>query len=520
MKVAYNRQVRSIDQRASNDFGVPSLLLMENAGAGVAAAAQRLLPDGSQGPVLVLAGKGNNGGDGLVAARHLQAAGLAVTVALFADPQDLTGDARTNLEIAQRCGLDISIVRSEAELGGLAGLAYLGPALVIDALLGTGVTGAPRGLMAAGIRFVNGMAAPVLAVDIPSGLDADTGRAEGDCVRATCTVTMGCLKPGLLQYPGRDLAGEVQVVSIGWPLPAVQAEKLSLAVTTAAEAAALLPRRRPDAHKGDAGHLFVAAGSRGLTGAAALTSLAGLRSGAGLVTLGTPASQQPVLAGRLTEVMTLALPETASQSLAEAALPAILEFLEHADALALGPGFGRDPGSAALVRQLAVAAPRPAVVDADALHALAGQLDLLRGAVAPRVLTPHPGEMAVLLGRPVQDVQGDRIGAAREAARLASAVVVLKGAPTVIASPDGEVRLNPTGNAALATAGSGDVLTGMIGGLLAQGCSAWDAAVVGVYLHGICGDLAAAAVGPVGALAGDFLDRIPAGLQRVTKRGA
>lgn len=510
MKVAFTEQVRSIDQRASQRFGVTGLQLMENAGARVAAAAARMRH--GAGPVLILAGKGNNGGDGLVAARHLQAEGVPVVVALVGREEEVAGDARVNLDIARRCGLDLRVVADESSLDALR---VLRPSLVVDALLGTGVRGAARGITAAAIRLVQEYAAPVLAVDVPSGLDADTGRAEGDCVRANRTVTMGCLKPGLVQHSGRTLAGEVEVAPIGWPLAAVAAEGLRLAVSERLEVAAWLPRRKPDAHKGTAGHLLVLAGSRGLTGAAALASRAGLRAGAGLVTLALPASLQPLLAARQDEVMTLPVAETAAQALSERAWTAVLDFLERCRALALGPGMGRDREPQALAARAAVEAPVPAVLDADGLQALAGRLDLLQGAKAPRVLTPHPGEMAALLGRTVEEVQADRIATAREAARLSGAVVVLKGAPSVVARPDGEARLNPTGNPALGTAGSGDVLTGVIGGLLAQGLGAWEAAVAGVYVHGLSGDVAAAERGPVGVLAGDVSDRIPLALRQV-----
>ncbi len=502
-------QVRSMDRRASERFGVTGLQLMENAGARVAAAAVRMRR--GDGPVLILAGKGNNGGDGLVAGRHLQTEGVPVVVALVCREDEVSGDARVNLDIARRCGLDLRVVAEESGLGALGALR---PSLVIDALLGTGVHGAPRGVTAAAIRLVGEFSAPVLAVDVPSGLDADSGRAEGDCVRADRTVTMGCLKPGLVQYPGRTLAGEVEVAAIGWPLAAIEAEGLRLAVTDRSEVAAWLPRRKPDAHKGTAGHLLVVAGSRGLTGAAALASRAGLRAGAGLVTLALPASLQPLLASRLDEVMTLPVAETSAQSLSERAWTAVLDFLGRCRALALGPGFSRDSEPLALAARAAVEAPVPAVLDADGLQALAGRLDLLQAAKAWRVLTPHPGEMGTLLGLTVEQVQGDRIGAAREAARRSGAVVVLKGAPTVVARPDGEARLNPTGNPALATGGSGDVLTGLIGGLLAQGLGPWEAAVAGVYVHGLCGDLAAAELGPVGALAGDISERIPLALRQ------
>ncbi|MGE5590404.1 MAG: NAD(P)H-hydrate dehydratase [Bacillota bacterium] len=509
MKTAFTEQVRSIDQRASQRFGVTGLQLMENAGARVAAAAAGMRR--GDGPVLILAGKGNNGGDGLVAARHLQAEGISVIVALVGPEKEVAGDARVNLDIAHRCGLD---VRTAADDAGLDALRALRPSLVVDALLGTGVRGAPRGVAAAAIRLANAYAAPILAVDVPSGLDADTGRAEGDCVRADRTVTMGCLKPGLVQYPGRTLAGEVDVAPIGWPLAAVEAEGLRLAVTERSEVVAWLPRRQPDAHKGTAGHLLVLAGSRGLTGAAILASRSGLRTGAGLVTLALPGSLQPLAASRQDEVMTLPVAETAAQSLSERAWTAVLDFLGRCRALALGPGFGRDSEPMALAARAAVEAPVPAVLDADGLQALAGRLDLLQGAAAPRVLTPHPGEMAALLGRTVEQVQDDRISTAREAARLSGAVVVLKGAPTVVARPDGEARLNPTGNPALGTAGSGDVLTGVIGGLLAQGLGPWEAAVGGVYVHGLSGDLAAAELGPVGVLAGDISERIPLALRQ------
>lgn len=493
--------MRSIDGRAVSEFGMPSLLLMENAGRAVAQRAWERL-DG-RGAVRVLCGKGNNGGDGFVAARHLHNRGLDVTCYLAGAPGDLRGDARTNLDLALRLGIP---VREEVPQ-------RLDGNLLIDALLGTGFQGEPRGPVEELIRLANDSGLPVLAVDVPSGLNADTGRAPGTVVRAVETVTFGLPKLGLLSYPGRELAGEITVAEISLPRPLLQEPRLTAEWITSARGRELWPARGATAHKGDSGRVFVLAGSPGMTGAATLCCEASLRAGAGLVTLGVPRSLNPILEVKLTEAMTLPLPEMPGGFLSSEGLELALERLGSAGAGAVGPGLGRDPECEALVRGVLEAAPCPLVLDADALNLLspAGP-----GTFPPAcVLTPHPGEMARLLGTSVEAVQSNRVETTRQAAERLGCVVVLKGAGTVTAAPDGRLGINSSGGPALATGGTGDVLTGITAACLARGLQVFEAALAAVFLHGLAGEVAEERCGAPGAVAGDVVAAVPEALRRL-----
>jgi NAD(P)H-hydrate epimerase len=511
-------EMRRADRSATERYGVPSLLLMENAGRGAADALERV-----QGPVrgrriAVVCGKGNNGGDGFVVARHLLGRGARVTAWLVGRTAEVQGDARVNLEALRRAG---ETVTEAAEADGPAFgrlRAELGAAdLVVDALLGTGVRGAATGSIASAIEAVNaaaGAGRPVCALDLPSGLPSDGEAPEGPVVRARVTVTFGLPKLGLVLPAGAAHAGRVEIADLGIPREWL-GEGIPTALLEAADARAALPPRSTDAHKGSYGHLLVVAGSVGRTGAAVLACLGALRVGTGLVTCAIPASQQPVVAAQLPEPMTEPLPETAARTLSAKAIERVVELLSRMDAVALGPGVGLDPETQAAVQVLVRDGERPMVVDADALTALAGRPGLCREAPAPRLLTPHPGEAARLLGCSVTEVQKDRLASARRLAAESGAVVALKGAGTVVASPDGRAMLNPTGNPGMATGGTGDVLTGVAGGLLAQGVAPVAALSAAVYLHGLAGDLAAEARGEAGLVAGDVADAIPAAIRRV-----
>jgi hydroxyethylthiazole kinase-like uncharacterized protein yjeF len=495
-------EMRGLDGRATAEFGVPSLLLMENAGAAVARAAAEMAPRGAR--VAVVAGRGNNGGDGLVAARHLQAAGYDVTVTLLGPEERVQGDARANLEMARRAGIPLQVVESAPD--------RLEADLIIDALLGTGLKGSATGPAAALIEAMDRSPAPVLAVDVPSGLDADTGHAES-CVHAARTVTLALPKVGLLLYPGRALAGELIVAPIGMPRPLLEEPSLRTWTISAAEVRALLPPRPPDAHKGSFGRALIVAGSPGMTGAAALAGEAAGRIGAGLVFVAVPHSLLPVLEVKLTEALKVPLAETETHSHTAAAWDSLTERLASSTAVAVGPGLGRHPDTVALVRRLLAEAGRPIVVDADALNAVApAGADTFS---PDAVITPHPTEMARLLDRETAAVQADRLATAREAAARFGCVVVLKGAGTVVAASDGRAWINPTGNAGMATGGTGDVLTGAIVGLIAQGLIPLEAARAAVYLHGLAGELSAAEIGPAGTLAGDLLPRLPVAMRWV-----
>jgi NAD(P)H-hydrate epimerase len=504
MKLVTAAQMREMDRVTIEEYGLPGIALMENAGRAVAEAAAELLPE-TGGRVLVLAGKGNNGGDGFVAARHLAGRGAEVAVMLFCPPDELQGDAATNCQYAMKTGLTVIPEPDGDTLLGALELADV----VIDALLGTGVRGEVRGRVREVIEMLADCAA-VVAVDLPSGLDADTGAVLGAAVEADVTVTFGYAKAGLVQYPGKAHCGQLHVADIGLPPSLGDDPALNTHLTEAADCQLLLPYRPPEAHKGDAGRVLVVAGSPGLTGAAVLAGEGAARAGAGLVTLAVPKPMQTAVAARLTEVMSVGLPAAEGEVLGLEALFVVLDWARRVDAVALGPGLSQQPGVAELVRALVAQLDAPLVLDADGLNALVDHTEALRGRAADTVVTPHPGELSRLLGVSVEAIQAERLAAARTAATAFDCVVVLKGAATVIAEPSGEAWINPTGNPGMASGGMGDALTGIVAALLAGGCDALSAAVAGVYLHGLAGDLAAADLGPRGILAGDLLKRLPA----------
>jgi NAD(P)H-hydrate epimerase len=503
MRLVGSAEMREIDRTAIEVFGIPSLTLMDRAGRAVAEAGLELAAP--KGRFVVVCGGGNNGGDGYVAARLLRGAGRDARVLALVPGERLSADARAVREQAQRAGVPID------EAGELAAVEAGVGDVVVDAIFGTGLGRAPEGAFAGAIGRIDAArvaGARVLAVDVPSGLSADTGRPLGPCVRADRTVTFGFQKRGLILFPGASFAGEVTVADIGIPPEAARRVPSGCELLTDVEARMLLPPRAPDAHKGDAGRLLVIAGSPGKTGAAHLALTGALRGGAGLVTLAARADVLPLaLAGR-PEAMSAALP--GDGPLGRADLAALLALAREADALAVGPGIPRGPETADLLRALLSRAHKPAVLDADALNALAEQPGALATLGAPLLLTPHPGEMARLCGTSVEEVQSDRLGVAAARARAWGATVVLKGARTVIADPDGAPAVVPTGNPGLATGGTGDVLAGLCGALLAGGLPPPAAARVAAFVHGRAGDLAAKRVGERGLVAGDLGEAIGA----------
>lgn len=527
MRLVTPAEMRLLERRAESDFGLASVLLMENAGARAAEVADRMRR-GHSGPVVVVAGKGANGGDGFVVARHLAGRGAAVRVFLCGRETELRGDALTNfLVLSKMAGSEVTVT----QLAGDDGLASLeaaldGASLVLDALFGTGLRGSVTGVPLSAIRLMNQSDRPILALDVPSGVDAGTGQllaGEGEngtgAVRATTTVTFGLPKLGLFLYPGASFTGELLVVAIGLPAVLLTDPALKMHLITPGDVRATLPERPADAHKGSFGHALLVGGSPGLTGAVALAGEAALRTGAGKVTVGVPQSLNPILEVKLTEVMSLPLAETGAQTVAVEAAEPLVAWTGRCQAVGLGGGMGTDDGPGEFLRDFLAGTNLPVVLDADALRLLAARPELFRellaGRARPAILTPHPGEMAALMGLPVDAVERYRVDAAREVAQNWRSVLVLKGAHTVIATPEGELYLNPTGNAGLATGGTGDVLTGVLTSLLAQGMAPAPAAVAGVYLHGLAGDLASAEAGRVGMSAGDVVRRLPAAVQRV-----
>lgn len=522
MKLITSLQMRECDRRTIAGENLPAptlgLVLMERAGWGIYAALRQQFDRLAQRPILVFCGRGNNGGDGLVVARLLALDRRDALVVLTAGPAQLSADARAQYERLVAVGGRILELAGPDDLERclareLRSASRLSP-LVIDALLGTGSRGAPQGLIGACVGWINRArkerGARVVAVDLPTGVDADTGEVPGEAVRADLTVTMAYAKVGFCHFPARDYVGRWRVVDIGIP-PSVEADVgLPVAQMDAAEAGALLPARSGDAHKGRVGRILILGGSPGLTGAPSLTALAALRAGAGLVTIGLPAGLNCALEAKLTEVMTLPLAQSAQGSLAPEAEGDILARRAATDVWVVGPGLGRDPGALALARAVIRHAPGPMVVDADGLYALGDGVAWWRPEDSPpAVLTPHPGEMARLLGKEPPAPGAPAWETAVAFARAHRCVLVLKGAPTVVASPAGQAWINPTGNPSMATGGTGDALTGVIAALMGQGLGPIDAARLGVYLHGHAGDLAAQVAGPVGLLPTDIIAALP-----------
>lgn len=508
MKLVTAAQLQALDRRTIQEARVPSLTLMERAGAGAVAEIQRLFGELKRKRVVILCGKGHNGGDGLVIARHLKRRGSEVRVLLLHSPAALAPDTRTMHARFVRAG-GARLVRQVSAADSLPD-ALASADLVVDALLGTGLSAAVEGPYRTAIEAMNGSGRPIVAVDLPSGLHADTGAQLGIAVRADLTVTFALPKLGLFLQDGIDHAGVVRVVDIGVPPTYVEAVESLASLMTRGEIARLVPSRRPSAHKGTFGHAGLIAGSLGKTGAAVLAAKAALRVGTGLVTVATPAGVNTTIESKLLEAMTCPVPDTADHTFSLNAFEPLGSFLAGKTAAAIGPGIGRHPETIQLVQRLLRAMTVPCVVDADALNAAASAPLLWADCKAPMILTPHPGEMARLCGLDHgREVNRDRLGTASRFAEQHGVIVVLKGAKTVLANPDGRVAVNPTGNAGMATGGTGDVLTGMIAGLLAQGLTPWDAACAGTFLHGTAGDLAAAIRGQAGLIAGDVIEQIP-----------
>ena len=513
MRLVTAEEMRVIDGIASSEYQIPGLLLMENAGIQVTRVITHYLDNRLIGRrVLILAGKGNNGGDGLVVARHLANAGAEVKVMLLARTEEIKGDARVNLDILRHLPVPILPLLDDKDLNALR-VAILSTDLVVDAIYGTGFKGSVPPLIAKVIRSINSQGRPVIALDVPSGLEADTGRVPGEAIRAICTVTLGLPKVGLVIEPGTEFVGELRVVDISIPPGLIEAQNLSRTLLDRQWCVQKIGRRQAAGHKGDYGHVLVLGGSEGLTGAVVLAGEAALRSGAGLVTVGIPASLNPIIETKLTEVMSRPLPETAARTLALDSLLALESLFQRISVVAVGPGMSRYPEAREFIQELLKMVSVPVVIDADGLNAVAEDISILKVARNRLVLTPHPGEMSRLLGVTIEEIQENRLEVAQKAAIEWKAVVVLKGNRTIVATPEGQVFINPTGNPGMATGGTGDVLTGIIAGFIAQGLSIVEAAGLGVYLHGATGDRVCQQTGMRGLIAGDLIKQLPAVLR-------
>jgi hydroxyethylthiazole kinase-like uncharacterized protein yjeF len=504
------KEMQEMDGKTIQRIGVQSLLLMENAGLGVVQIVEERLGELKGNRVVIFCGKGNNGGDGMVAARHLFNKGIAVQVILIAQKEKVRGDARTNMIILQNMGIDPVEVKTRRALEK-----YNNVDLVVDALLGTGLTGEVIGFIADVIRWINRTGIPVVSVDLPSGLHSDTGTYQGECIRADYTVTMAELKRGLVLYPGREMAGHISLVDIGIPESVSQSVGVQTFLVDKEDIQNRLPSRPPSGHKGTFGKTLVLAGSPGLTGAAMLCSKASLLVGGGLTILGIPEGINSIMEVKLTEVMTKPLVETSQGTLSLQAEKDIDQLLDWADVLAIGPGLSTETETGQLIRKIVTRLEKPHVIDADGLNAFEGMEHLLEKSQGERILTPHYGELSRLISLPIDRIAKDPIEMARQNAKRFKSVLVLKGAPTVIADPEGTVFVNPTGNSGMATAGCGDVLTGAITGFLAQGCTPIHASVLGVYIHGLAGDIAAGCFNQRSLVAGDLLMTLNQAIQQV-----
>lgn len=517
MRVLNTVQMREADRRTIEDIGIPAIVLMENAGRQVVAAIEARFDGFESLRVSVLCGPGNNGGDGFVAARVLAERGLDVGVFLLGQTADVKGDARTMLSILRNLGQDVVEIR-DASTWELHGSDVLGADLIIDALFGTGLRGPLSGLAETVVADVNAAPRPVVAVDLPSGISADGPDLPGPVIDAVMTVALAAPKLPLLLPPGERLAGTLVVADIGIPEPIIDAvEGARITVLTREAMRSLIQPRSQDSHKGDYGRILIVAGSRGKSGAAHLAAMGALRSGAGLVTVATPSSVASIVATLGAEYMTLPLPESPDGTVTTAGVDLILG--AHADIIAIGPGLGQSAEVGEFVRTLVERTGVPLVLDADALNAYAGRAtDLVARDGVDIVITPHPGEMGRLVGLGVEEVQAHRIDIAREFAQSHRLHVVLKGHRTIVASPDGSVAINLTGNPGMATGGTGDVLLGAVAGWFGQLLDAESAAHLAVYLHGLAGDLAEADEGEVALIAGDIVSRLGDALLELTAR--
>ena len=518
LKVVTANEMQRIDRVTIEKYGLSGLVLMERAGLSVVEKINKLFFQNTEHrtrntdkrKIIVLCGGGNNGGDGFVVARLLNEQGGDVEVYLAVSPGSLKGDAKTNYNTAKRFGVKIypmpRFLRSR-----------LSNTIIIDALLGTGLSREVRPPLSKVINKVNRMGSPIVSVDIPSGVSSDTGQVMGCAVKAQYTVTFGLPKRGHLLYPGAGHTGRLFVEEIGFPQELLGPEKKGVCLFQRGDAIGLLPERPAYSHKGTYGHVLLVAGSRGKTGAALMAARACLRTGAGLVTIGVPETLVNSFQSRVTEEMILPLPDRGDGTLSFSAADTILDFMkEKGTVMAIGPGMSVDNEISELVACLVTGSEKPVVIDADGLNAIAGKTGILKKSRAPIILTPHPGEMKRLL-RGAHETEADRICTALSFAKRTGTYLLLKGVPTVVATPAGEAFLNSTGNPGMATAGTGDVLTGMVAALLAQKLSPEHASILGAYLHGLAGDMAAAKKGGRSMTASDIIKAVPQVLKAMVK---
>lgn len=502
MKLALNSEMREIDRVTIEKYGIPGIVLMENAGRAVVDEIKRL--DRPVKSVLILCGTGNNGGDGFVIARHLQNNDIKIRLFIVGQPKDISGDAALNLQVLRKLDTQIDNVNDQ---GGLMKLEKLIPIhdVVVDAMFGTGLSSEVQGIHAGVIDVVNRLSRYTISVDVPSGVSGDTGKVMGSAVKAHKTITFALPKLGNIMYPGAGYNGDLVIRKIGLPNKAINETGLKHNMITKKQIMGLLPERPKNSHKGTYGKANVIAGSSGMTGAAILTCKAALRSGLGLLKLYIPESLNLLITTSVPEVVTIPLNEMRRGVININQITKIIDQTQDVDVVAVGPGCGTASEMSELVRQMIEAVECTMVIDADGLNVLAKNVSWLNTKKSDMILTPHPGEMARLTGLTVEKVTENPIEVARNFATEFGVILVLKGSRTIIATPQGEIYVNQTGNSGMATAGSGDVLTGIITGFVAQGMTPLDAVILSVYIHGRAGDIMAGRKGEFGLLAGDIV---------------
>jgi hydroxyethylthiazole kinase-like uncharacterized protein yjeF len=507
-------EMRDMDRLAIESHGIPGLVLMESAGKGAARVLLAQFADHLKAGVGIICGKGNNGGDGFVMARYLADHRIRVTVYLLAKTSTVKGDAAANLN--RLAALNIPVIEVPDEDAFSKTISSLDQhGLLVDAILGTGLSADVKGFFKTVIDYMNQRPTPIFAVDVPSGLNSDTGQPCGACIRAQATATFALPKIGHFSYPGAEYTGKLEIIDIGIPEAVVQTVKPKQQLLTAEQIRHRLRPRSADTHKGRTGHLLVVAGSVGKTGAAALTAGSAMRCGAGLVTLSIAESLHSIAEALVLEVMTAPLTESRCGVLGDAAVDDIKKLMAGKACLAIGPGIGQAPETRRFIQKIITQIEIPMVIDADGLNNLTGKTQLLKNLKAPAVLTPHPGEMARLIDATPAEVQQNRLKCARDFATNFRVHVVLKGAATVIAHPDGKAYINPTGNSGMASGGMGDVLTGVLAGFITQGFRPEEAAHAAVYLHGAAADTLAKTIGPFGYLAGEVMNAIPGEIKKL-----
>lgn len=513
MRLVTNAEMKKIDTWAMNELGIPSAVLMENAGRGCVDVLDNYFPLEDL-RVLIICGKGNNGGDGFVIGRHLRNRGALVKIVLLGKVNELQGDALLNFDLAKKAKLDIY---PTARFGNLDNVyRAFSPRVIVDGIFGTGFSGMPKGIHYQAIELINSTEAFVLSIDIPSGVNGDDGQFKKTCVIADATATMCLPKRGNYLFPGRAFCGDLYTIDIGIPYSLVDNEFPR--VIEYDDILSLIPYRPPDGNKGTFGNVLVVAGARGFSGAAALASRSALKVGAGLVRLAAPRGIMDALAPRLLEVVKVPLAQTADETISPKAAGQLLRLAKTSETVVLGPGITTHPETAEFLRLILPEITVPLIIDADAINILAQNPRTFKKIKAPFILTPHPGELARLIKIKPREINRRRIELATTYAKRFDCILVLKGAPTVIAAPDGTTYVNPTGNSGLASAGTGDVLVGMISGLLAQGQTLLDAAITGVFLHGLCADQAMDERNEYTLMAGDLIDYLPKAMNFLLRR--